>query len=71
MTRDELYNLVWSRPMTHLAKEFGISDVAIRKHCKKFDIATPYVGYWAKLAHGKRAPQPPLSIKKYSANVTG
>lgn len=67
MTREELYNLVWSKPMTHLAKEFGISDVAIRKHCKKLDIATPYLGYWAKLEHGKRVIKPPLSTKNYSA----
>jgi len=70
MTREQLYNLVWSKPMTHLAKKFGMSDVAIRKHCKKFDIATPYVGYWAKLGHGKRVSNPPLSTKKFSADVS-
>ena len=25
MTRQELYDLVWSRPMTHIAKDFGMS----------------------------------------------
>lgn len=68
MTREQLYNLVWSKPMTHIAKEFGMSDVAIRKHCKKLDIATPYVGYRAKLEHGKRVRKPPLSTKKFPAN---
>jgi hypothetical protein len=55
MTRQELYDLVWSKPMTHIAKEFGMSDVAIRKHCKNMDIPTPPVGYWMKLQHGKRS----------------
>lgn len=68
MTREQLYDLVWSKPMTHLAKEFGMSDVAIRKHCKKLDIATPYVGYWAKLEHRRRVRKPPLSTKKFPAD---
>jgi len=68
MTREQLYNLVWSKPMTHLAKEFGISDVALRKHCKKLDIPTPYVGYWVKLAHGRRARKSPLSTRKHAAD---
>ncbi len=28
-TREEFYELVWSKPLTHLAKEFAISDVAL------------------------------------------
>jgi hypothetical protein len=30
-TRKERYDLVWSTPMTKLAKRFGISDVGLRK----------------------------------------
>src|SRR2546423_15717016 len=29
LTREELYQKVWSKPATRLAKEFGISDVAL------------------------------------------
>jgi hypothetical protein len=46
--------------MVHAAKRFGISDVALRKTCVKHGIPTPPLGYWAKLAHGKRVVQPPL-----------
>jgi hypothetical protein len=63
MTRDELYELVWSKPVTHVAKDYGVSDVAIRKICKKHDIPLPPLGYWAKLQHGKKVEQsklPPL-----------
>jgi hypothetical protein len=30
-TRQELYDLVWATPMVKLAKEFGLSDVGLRK----------------------------------------
>ena len=52
-TREELYELVWQTPMVRLAKRFGLSDVGLRKICKKNDIPTPPLGYWAKLEHGK------------------
>jgi hypothetical protein len=37
-TRQELYDLVWSTPMVKLAKEFGLSDVGLRKTCVKHGI---------------------------------
>ena len=60
MTRVELYELVWRRPLVHVAKDFGLSDVGLRKICVKYGIPTPPLGYWAKLAHGKTVKQPPL-----------
>lgn len=60
MTRSKLYALVWSKPMIHLAKEFGLSDVGFRKICVKHDIPTPRRGHRAKLAHGKFVDQIPL-----------
>lgn len=52
-TRQELYDLVWSTPMVKLAKDFGLSDVGLRKICVKHEIPTPPLGYWAKLNFGK------------------
>lgn len=60
MTRSELYALVWQEPMTKLAKRFRLSDVGLRKICTKHGIPTPPLGYWAKLAHGKKVTQPAL-----------
>jgi hypothetical protein len=60
MKRTELYDLVWLKPMTHLAKEYGLSDVGLRKICVRHGIPTPPLGYWAKLAHGKPGRQIPL-----------
>ncbi|MBL3588504.1 MAG: hypothetical protein JMN24_01760 [gamma proteobacterium endosymbiont of Lamellibrachia anaximandri] len=53
VSRDELYDLVWQQPRTHLAKHFGISDVAIGKACRKANIPMPPAGYWARKRSGK------------------
>ncbi len=45
---EELSKLVWQQPMTVLAKKLGITDKAIKKHCKKREIQTPSgFGYWS------------------------
>lgn len=60
LTRSQLYTLVWSKPMTHLAKEFDISDVGLAKVCRKHDIPLPGLGHWAKVAAGKKVKTIPL-----------
>ena len=59
-TREEFYNLVWEKPATKLAAELGCSDVAIGKACRRHDVPKPYLGYWAKLEHGKNPEKTPL-----------
>ena len=54
LSRQELYDLVWSKPMITLAKEFNLSDNGLRKICKKNDIPMPNAGYWAKVKFGKK-----------------
>ncbi len=56
-SRREFYELVWSKPMTHLAKELGVSDVALHKVCRKHAIPNPPAGWWAKKAAGKKVQQ--------------
>lgn len=63
-TREEFYELVWSKPLTHLAKEFAISDVALHKICRKHYIPNPLFGWWAKKAAGKKVKQTPLPKPK-------
>jgi hypothetical protein len=48
LTRRAMYDLVWSRPMTKVAEDLGISDVALKKICDKHRVPTPQRGYWAK-----------------------
>lgn len=60
LTRKDMYDRVWSQAMRKLAPEWGMSDVGLKKLCKRFEIPTPPVGYWAKLEHGKKVRKPPL-----------
>jgi len=45
---EEMTKLVWEKSTVVLAKELGVSDVAIAKFCKKHNIPKPERGYWAK-----------------------
>lgn len=58
--RQKLFNEVWTTPVTKLAKDYGLSDVGLRKICLALDVPLPPRGYWAKLAAGKTIPKPPL-----------
>jgi hypothetical protein len=60
LTREQLYQLVWSESIKRQSKQIGISDVAIAKHCRKLNVPVPERGYWAKLQAGQRVTKPPL-----------
>jgi len=53
LTREELYEKVWSIPMQKLAVEFGFSDVGFAKLCRRHKIPVPPRGYWARLQAGQ------------------
>ena len=62
--RDELYNEVWTTPMTTLAKAYGISNVGLASVCRKLAIPVPGRGHWTKKEAGqevKPLPLPPLN----------
>jgi AcrR family transcriptional regulator len=59
-TRNELYRLVWSKPLTLVAEEFGISGNGLAKICDRLLIPYPHRGYWAKVTAGKKPPRDPL-----------
>ena len=53
VSRDELYGLVWTTPMSRLASEFGITGNGLAKICDRLDVPYPPRGYWAKKVAGK------------------
>jgi hypothetical protein len=53
-TRRQLYDLVWSEPISAVAKRLAVSDVWLRKKCVSAEIPTPAAGFWAKKKAGKR-----------------
>lgn len=56
--REELFNKVWERPISEVSKEYGVSNVSLRKRCIKLDVPVPERGYWAKLKAGKPVSRP-------------
>ena len=60
LTRESLYDKVWAKSAVQLAKELGISDVAIAKMCKKHHVPKPPLGYWARIQHGQKVRRPAL-----------
>ena len=58
--RHALYEQVWAQPMTKVAKEYGISNVALAKICKKLNVPCPWRGYWQRKETGKSVK--PLSL---------
>jgi hypothetical protein len=60
LSRQELYDLVWAKPITTVAKELGISDVALGKWCRKTEVPLPGRGYWQKVQVGQKVQPTPL-----------
>lgn len=60
VSRDELYELVWSTPARTLASSFNVSDSYLARVCAALNIPRPAPGYWQKKAVGKDAPKPDL-----------
>lgn len=60
MTREELFERVWTEPVWNLAKEWGLSDRGLAKACGRLEVPLPSRGYWAKVQAGQRPRRPKL-----------
>ncbi|WP_139240401.1 hypothetical protein [Fodinibius roseus] len=72
--RERLYDNVWSKPVSHLAKDFGITSHQLYKVCQELNVPTPSSGYWAKKRHNKTVKKPALPESKketYTLTVRG
>ncbi len=47
-TVEELQEMLWTHPTTHIAQQYGVTDNAVAKWAKTYGIAKPPRGYWAK-----------------------
>ena len=70
LTRRQLYEVVWSEPVSKLARKYGLSDVGLAKICKKHNIPRPGLGYWAQKQYGKAVPPTPLPNPENNPVVT-
>ncbi|HSY89843.1 MAG TPA: hypothetical protein VK812_00640, partial [Candidatus Binatus sp.] len=53
ISREELYELVWSVPMIKVGEKFKLSGSYMARVCSTLRVPRPERGYWAKLAVGK------------------
>ena len=60
ISRDELYQLVWSEPMIKAAERFQVSSNYLARICSLLKVPRPGRGYWAKLTVGNAPRQTPL-----------
>jgi hypothetical protein len=60
LSREDLYELAWSKPISELAKDFGISDVGLAKRCRRLRVPLPGRGYWARVDAGQKPYRPKL-----------
>lgn len=58
ISRETLYELVWSEPMLKVAARFDLSSSYMARVCTALHVPRPAAGYWGKAAVG-RAPATP------------
>jgi len=59
-TRQELYDRVWSKPISHLVVELGTTTGNLSTLLRHADIPKPSSGHWMRKEFGKPVEQPPL-----------
>ncbi len=60
ITRETLYDEVWSEPMTTVAQRYDVSSNYLARICEQLSIPRPGRGYWQQLAAGKTVEREPL-----------
>ncbi|MFN3511705.1 MAG: TetR/AcrR family transcriptional regulator [Phenylobacterium sp.] len=60
LSRQELYERVWSRPLSHVATDLGLSPSGLSKICDRLLIPTPPRGYWLRRGAGAGGAPPAL-----------
>jgi hypothetical protein len=65
-TRKQFYDLVWSTPLSKIAKDYDFSYEGLKKLCVTFEIPIPETGHWMKLKHNKL-----VKVEKLKDNYFG
>jgi hypothetical protein len=59
-TREQMYELVWQRPVDHLARELGKSGRGLKKMLDRILVPMPGRGEWERMRRGRPVQRPPL-----------
>jgi hypothetical protein len=68
LSRRSLFELVWAKPMTQLARQFGAPPKHLAEACDRHDIPRPAPGHWQKLAYGKKVRTAELPQEHFRAD---
>ena len=71
ISREALYELAWSEPMTSIGKRVDVSSSYLARVFTRLNIPRPPVGYWAKIEAGKTVPKPHYQILKLEKMILG
>jgi hypothetical protein len=63
LSREELYDLVWSKTMGSLSTRFGVSNAVLKQTCQRAAIPMPGPSHWTKKAFGKETLQAALPAR--------
>lgn len=58
--REKIYNEVWTESVVKVAKRYGVSNVHIKRICKRMNIPVPENKYWTNVYNGVEMPKTPL-----------
>jgi len=58
---ETLHQLIWQKPLSTIAKDWGINSQAITKACDEYNIPRPVSGHWTLVSLGKVPNTVPLS----------
>ena len=64
ISREALYEMVWSEPMLKVGAKFGVSSSYMARVCTLLNVPRPERGYWAKLGVGKAPKKPALPMPR-------
>jgi hypothetical protein len=68
LSRGRLFELVWAKPMTELARQFGVRARHLARACDRHDIPRPEPGHWQKLVYGKPLRESHLAEGRFDAD---
>lgn len=65
ITREELYELIWSKSVSAAAKKFGVSSNFMARVCQKMNVPRPPLGYPSLVRVGRAPPRAPLPAAQF------
>ena len=59
-SRQQLYDLIWSKPIAEVAVDFGVAETTVKNHCNNRRVPCPARRYWRAIALGGNPRKKPL-----------